>query len=126
MSKLGIRFVKSYPALMTTPVWADDAAFKLYHYLLYKANHKEQCWQGIRLHPNEVVISRQTSAAQLRWSVHKYQRHLQALEEQGIIVTQRIGMGTKIKILDFLPSDDVALSKDEAQDMAHGSPREGL
>ena len=113
MSKLDIRFVKPYPALMATPVWEDDAAFKLYYYLLYKVNQEDQRLHGFTQCPDEVVISRKTASSQLCWSIHKYQRHLKTLENLGIIVTQRVSMGTKIKILDFLSADDVFISEDE-------------
>ncbi len=115
MSKLDFRFVRQYPALMATPVWEDDAAFKLYYFLLYKANHEEQCLNGLTQCPDEVVISRKTASSQLRWSIHKYQRHLKTLENLGIIVTQRVSMGTKIKILDFLSADDAFISEDETE-----------
>ena len=113
MSKQNIHFSQSYPALMTTPIWEDDATFKLYYFLLYKATHKEPYWNGFMLSSNELVISRQKASAQLHWSIHKYQRHLLALEELGIIVTQRVSMGTKIKIMDFLSADDVFISEGE-------------
>lgn len=40
------RFVKSSPDLMQTPLWENDALFKLYHFLLYRLNHADTVWQG--------------------------------------------------------------------------------
>lgn len=39
------RFVKSSPDLMQTPLWENDALFKLYHFLLYRLNHVDTVWQ---------------------------------------------------------------------------------
>lgn len=100
MSGNHLRFIKSYPALMETPIWANDAVFKLYHYLLYRAAHENTVWQGIPLRKNELVISRQTASAQLHWSIHKYQRQLRTLQELGIVTARSSSRGTIITILD--------------------------
>ena len=63
------RFVKSSPDLMQTPLWENDALFKLYHFLLYRLNHVDTVWQGIVLHANEVLISRQIASEQLHLSL---------------------------------------------------------
>lgn len=95
------RFVKSSPDLMQTQLWENDALFKLYHFLLYRLNHADTVWQGIVLHANEVLISRQTASEQLHWSIHKYQRHLKALQELNVVAIRSSGKGTIITVMQF-------------------------
>ena len=95
------RFVKSSPDLMQTPLWENDALFKLYHFLLYRLNHADTVWQGIVLHANEVLISRQTASEQLQWSIHKYQRHLKALQELNVVAIRSSSRGTIITVMRF-------------------------
>ena len=42
------RFVKSSPDLMQTPLWENDALFKLYHFLLYRLTMNEQIPKSIQ------------------------------------------------------------------------------
>ena len=95
------RFVKSSPDLMQTPLWENDALFKLYHFLLYRLNHVDTVWQGIVLHANEVLISRQIASEQLHWSIHKYQRHLKALQELDVVAIRSSSRGTIITVMQF-------------------------
>ena len=95
------RFVKSSPDLMQTPLWENDALFKLYHFLLYRLNHADTVWQGIVLHANEVLISRQIASEQLHWSIHKYQRHLMTLQKLGIVAIRTSSRGTIITVMPF-------------------------
>lgn len=95
------RFVKSSPDLMQTPLWENDALFKLYHFLLYRLNHADTVWQGIVLHANEVLISRQTASEQLQWSIHKYQRHLKGLQELNVVAIRSSSRGTIITVMRF-------------------------
>lgn len=96
-----VRFIKSYPGLMNTPIWQDDATFKLYHFFLYKANVKDRIWRDADLSVGEIPLSQRGAAKELHWSVHKLQRHMKALQMLQVIHIRISDKGTIVRVLDY-------------------------
>ena len=105
-----LRFVKSYPAFMQSPIWADDNLFKLYHYCLYKASRNSYIWRGKVLKPGEFPASKKGAAAELNWSKNKFNRCLDALTKTGMIAVEVFSEGTLIRLKDSEWHQDHGLS----------------
>lgn len=101
MPENSLRFVKSYPDLMNSTLWHDDAVFKLYHYFLYRANRSKTEWLDVELNVNEALISQRHASEQLHWSIHKLQRQMKALQSLGAISVRGCDYGTIVTVLDF-------------------------
>ena len=70
---------------MDSPVWQDDAVFKLYLYCLSKASHNSCTWRGIQIEPGDLPASERHMAEALRWSRCKVQRKMGELCKIGLI-----------------------------------------
>ena len=90
------RYVKSYPSLQNSPIWPEDALFKLYHYCLYKASWNTFDWHGFQINPGEFPMSLRHAEEELRWSRNKLLRRLAVLERLGYIRTKKTAEGTLV------------------------------
>ena len=93
------RFVDFITRAMDSPVWQDDAVFKLYLYCLSKASHNSCTWRGIQIEPGDLPASERHMAEALRWSRCKVQRKMGELCKIGLISKSSISAkGTMIHI----------------------------
>ena len=90
------RYVKSYPSLQNSPIWPEDALFKLYHYCLYKASWNTFDWHGFQINPGEFPMSLRHAEEELCWSRNKLLRRLAVLERLGYIRTKKTAEGTLV------------------------------
>ena len=90
------RYVKSYPSLQNSPIWPEDALFKLYHYCLYKASWNTFDWHGFQINPGEFPMSLRHAEEELCWSRNKLLRRLAVLERLGYIRTKNTAEGTLV------------------------------
>ena len=77
-------------SVMDSPVWGDDALFKLYLYCLSRASHNSCLWHGIRINPGDMPMSLRNVAEALSWSRNKLDRKLKQLHETGLVSVERI------------------------------------
>ncbi len=98
------RYVKSYPSLQNSPIWPEDALFKLYHYCLYKASWNTYFWQGHKINPGEFQMSIRHAAAELRWSREKLAKKSAELEQLGCICMKKTSSGTLVRVTSWLDS----------------------
>lgn len=90
------RYIKSYPSLQSSPIWPDDALFKLYHYCLYKASWNTFVWHGFQVNPGEFPMSLRHAEEELCWSRNKLLRRLVVLERLGYIRMKKTSEGTLV------------------------------
>ena len=81
----------AFPRGLTDWEWyTEPNTVRLYFHLLLTANWKEKRWQGITIHPGELVTSRAQLAKQLRMSEQSVRTALEHLQSTSC-VTSRTG-----------------------------------
>lgn len=82
--------------------WFDDAeTFKLFVYLLLKANHEPKKWMGITVNKGEFVTSLSTLSSDLNMSIKKIRTRLDKLSQSGEIDIERAHKYTTITICNY-------------------------
>lgn len=114
------RYVKSYPSLLNSPIWPEDALFKLYHYCLYKASWNTFDWHGFQINPGEFPMSLRHAEEELRWSRNKLLRRLAVLERLGYICTKKTAEGTLVWV-NRCPDANSIINSQHTENRAGGS-----
>lgn len=114
------RYVKSYPSLLNSPIWLEDALFKLYHYCLYKASWNTFDWHGFQINPGEFPMSLRHAEEELRWSRNKLLRRLAVLERLGYICTKKTAEGTLVWV-NRCPDANSIINSQHTENRAGGS-----
>ena len=82
--------------------WFDDAeTFKLFVYLLLKANHEPRKWMGITVNKGEFVTSISSLSVELNMSVKKIRTRLDKLTQSGEIAVKGANRFTSITICNY-------------------------
>ena len=113
------RYVKSYPSLQNSPIWPEDALFKLYHYCLYKASWNTFDWHGFQINPGEFPMSLRHAEEELCWSRNKLLRRLAVLERLGYIRTKKTAEGTLVWV-NRCPDANSIINSQHTENQADG------
>lgn len=113
------RYVKSYPSLQNSPIWPEDALFKLYHYCLYKASWNPFDWHGFQINPGEFPMSLRHAEKELCWSRNKLLRRLAVLERLGYIRTKKTAEGTLVWV-NRCPDANSIINSQHTENQADG------
>ena len=113
------RYVKSYPSLQNSPIWPEDALFKLYHYCLYKASWNTFDWHGFQINPGEFPMSLRHAEKELCWSRNKLLRRLAVLERLGYIRTKKTAEGTLVWV-NRCPDANSIINSQHTENQADG------
>ena len=113
------RYVKSYPSLQNSPIWPEDALFKLYHYCLYKASWNPFDWHGFQINPGEFPMSLRHAEEELCWSRNKLLRRLAVLERLGYIRTKKTAEGTLVWV-NRCPDANSIINSQHTENQADG------
>lgn len=81
--------------------WGDDKTFKIFVYLIMKANIKPHDFQGITIQRGQLFTSLPTIAAETKSSVQRVRTALNHLKATGEITDEAYPFGRLITVLSF-------------------------
>ena len=96
------RWIKLHDKILDSEVWHDPKVFRLWSYLLLKANYKRRKLSGGKvLQPGQLITGRYKASADTGLTEHEYRRCLRVLEELGKIRHETATRGTLVTIVRY-------------------------
>ena len=94
-------WVKSYRKFTEWEWYIIPHMFHLFHHILYKANHKEQKWQGIDIKRGQLVTGRKTLSIETGISEQSVRTCLLRLEKTGELTIKSTNKYSIITIINY-------------------------